>query len=396
MHEIDHIFVHVGKLGAVQSGIGGGHVGGQIAEAELAVIVVVEIVPILLNVHFVGIESGEIDAGFVIFFQQMLQKRLHPRAEIVHFRRSIAENDKDAVQARPGVIAVVIDADAAAAETGCFRGGGALVLFDLDAGRDFPDLIRLHHRVSAVGQVFAFVGKGAHARTLQAEFAFVIAPGQLFPHHEAEATGFRIAPFGFIVQPSSGFAAGGAEGRPQLQGREQAQFQAQIFFLQKAADVLDQTDIFVCIGQQIAFVAAILAILPEKVVERQHDGVTPHGHRFVAYLAQAFIFGLKPQTGVDFFIRILDVAQLPVAGQDEDMFGNQKFPLFGKAYQRRVLGAGLQRGEQQHQHQDSASMIHRRYSFHGGSNSALRKLQRAGQKCKDHQVSGIFSGNCLF
>jgi len=81
----------------------------QVTQTELAVIVVREITPILLNVHFIGIQRDQIDFMIRVLFDQIRQKGQRLVAEIIHFRRLILEQNKNTIISFQQPVAGVLD-----------------------------------------------------------------------------------------------------------------------------------------------------------------------------------------------------------------------------------------------------------------------------------------------
>ena len=135
-----------------------------------------EIVPVLLDVHFIRIESVQVNSGIIVFPHQLFQKRQRFRTKIIHFRCFIIKDDKNAVIAFYFCSCFMVNADTFTAVSIILRAFSSQVLFNFNSRCDFNNIFRLDGKIIAARQSFLLKGKNSDTGTLKINFPFVVAP----------------------------------------------------------------------------------------------------------------------------------------------------------------------------------------------------------------------------
>src|ERR1019366_5367354 len=84
VHKIDKVPGKILVFGSIPCGIRASKTGTYITHGKLAMLVVVEVMPILLDVHFVRIKSVQPDTGCGISIDKAVKVRQGSGAEVIH------------------------------------------------------------------------------------------------------------------------------------------------------------------------------------------------------------------------------------------------------------------------------------------------------------------------
>ena len=312
--EIEHIPV-VKRLPEF-FGIGIGHALRKVAFGKLTALVVTEIPPVLLNMHFIGIERRQVDALILILFHQPFQESGSVRVEIIHLLGFVFQHHHHPVitrQLRPVAVNPQQTRIHRRSRNLVAQRVGRLVLHLLH--RD--DVRRIDRPERTAPQRRFAERVSLDAGQLHRRLSLIVRPGELLPDRKTELSGLRIAEPDFVSHPAAAVPGLFLISRPQFERAEQTQADPHVVFGGKIADHFDLIDILVHIGSQFPFGTGILAILSEKFVECHDQLLAAAFFPLFADFAQTLHARIEPERNIDFFIGIRQIGQLPVAGQND-------------------------------------------------------------------------------
>ena len=222
--EVEHVLREVAELVAIRLGELIGEAGAHVAHRELAVVMVVEVTPVLLDVHLVGVERVELHAGVGVPVDEFREIGESFLAEVVHLGRRVLLDDDHAVESFWSACAGDPDARRFVVAS---VGVGVLIFLDLDAGGDLNDPRRIHDPVRRVADTLLAEREDPHARVGDGDRAFVVDPLLLPPELYAERARGGIAQALAVVHPDAALARGIGVGLADLERAEQAELQPQ-------------------------------------------------------------------------------------------------------------------------------------------------------------------------
>jgi len=350
--EVDQVPGEILILGSIPARVFFRQVRAHVAQRELAVVVVCEVGPVLLDMHLVGVQAVQFHTGSRVAVHDVLKERQRARAEIVHLRRAILLHRQHAVQARRGSRDAPMNPYSFSAEIARPRLHTRerlhlYVAFQLDDGGGF------HHPVQRSAQRRFAKCEYTDAGVFNIDGTLVVGPLCVPPQLHAEGARRRVAhPFA-ILHPHARLTCACAISLADFERAQQAQFQSQAVTGREPADGGDALYVFVCVGHQTARLARLPgAVLAEEMVEGQHQRARATGFGPFADLAQARRLRLARQRHLDDAVRIAQRFQLFIGDQNDVLARQIERPLRRKRHEVsaiHVFRSRRQRGGPQQQ-----------------------------------------------
>ncbi|OQB37206.1 MAG: hypothetical protein BWY09_01675 [Candidatus Hydrogenedentes bacterium ADurb.Bin179] len=315
VHKINHVFCEVGIFRAIQFSKTLLESRAHISQRELTMVVMAEIAPILLDMHFITVETVEFDARVRVTVTQCLQVGQRRVAEVIHLRRAVLLHHDHPVAAVR--VARAVDANT---HRPVVAGGAVQSLEHLDRGRvgNLNNVLGPHYPVGRAAHGGFTEREHAHARIFHGHHALVVSPLVLPPEFHAVRAGFRVAQAFPEMHPAPGFTRLLAIARPDFQRRQQAQLKADPVLLRELADFADEFDIGGPVGGQLSwdFLTA-LAVLGKEIVKGDNKRTLPGRLGALTNLAQAFHALVIGQAQVHLRVRVRQRPQLVVIDEDD-------------------------------------------------------------------------------
>ena len=315
--EIDEPLREVAILLAVELREACAKRGRHVAHRELAVVVVGEVMPVLLDVHLVAVETVQFHPGVDVAIDETRQEGQRLRAEIVELRRAVLLHHQHAVEPRKvGPAAAVHPHPHGLERAGFvdepFEHLGLRRLGDLDDLTWIDDLVR------GATQLALAEGEDADPGILERDRPLVIGPPALPPQGHAVGAARRVTEALAVVHPLPRLARGRAKAGADLQGAQEAQFKADPILRGEAADRADALDGGVGVGQVgPGRGLGRLAIFAEEVVVGEDHCAESRGLRALAELPKRLHAGLARQAEIHRLVRIGEIVELLVVDEHE-------------------------------------------------------------------------------
>src|SRR5579875_1574378 len=211
MDEVEKIFCEVLVLLTIFCSKGAHKAGADITHGKFAVIVMMEVVPVLLDMHLVGVETVQFHAGIYIAIHQVFQVGQSFFAKIVHFRCAVYLDGENAIEGTDIGFASAVDSHAHGLDA-AFGGSHNL---NVGSIRDLHNGFRVNDEVGCAMDGMLAKGVNAHAGIFHTNGAFIVSPALLPPKLNAVGARGGVAQAFAVVHPDSGFAClfhvGGAD-----------------------------------------------------------------------------------------------------------------------------------------------------------------------------------------
>ena len=323
--EVDQPLGEVGVLRPVLGREGLGKPRRDIAQGELAVVVVGEVDPVLLDMELIGVEGVELDPSIGVLIDQCRQIRQGLGREVVHLWGFVVLDNQHPIT---GYRRVAVAEDTHLRVVAAHQNLHADLLFELD------NVVGADGAVVRAGHLALLEGKDPDTRVFEGHNPLIVLPLGLATQANGERAGLRVSQPLAVVHPDPRLPGRAGVGGADLQRREERELQPEAIVVGKGTDLGDLRDVLVFVGREGAWGELAGAVLVEEVVVGDNQSAMPRRIRLLTDRAQAAHGLLKGQAQVQLLLGMVrDNAQLGITHQDHAGAPQQKRPRAGKTHQ---------------------------------------------------------------